>query len=377
MNRVDGHDTTGVDTTGDGTITAADYVAIVRSRYRVVVAVTVLVVALVAAWTASLTPAYLGRAAVAMVLPVSDQSRFVTRQQEYVDGVVRACIALSTRPAVLAGAIADAEVDRDIAELARATEARALADTLVIQVRVNDRSPAVAARLADAVAGNLTAACDELRPAGSTSDQPFRFGVTQLASVPDRDVWPRWRLSIGIAAVLGAVAGVGVAIGLDDLRPRVDGPRRPAGTRPLPLLGRLPRRGDTRRRSQLVARFESARRVLDADVVLVVPAGPGDAPDAVGALGTALTESGRRVRVLDPADPVHTVDGLARPGEDHDVVLLSAPGVLESPRCLELSARVDTVVLTASGRTPTRTVREAADVLERAGVDVLGLIRVD
>jgi capsular polysaccharide biosynthesis protein len=359
------------------------YAAVVLARWRTVVATTVLVLLGVSAFTATLTPVFVARSSVALAVPVSAESRFVNNQEQYVNGIVRSCIALARRPVVLVGAVAATGADLGPDDLADAVEVRARRDTLVVEVRVSDPSAARAALLADAVALQMSEVCDDLQPLSTAGGEPFDFAVVGRAAVPERDSSPRWRQTLATALVLGVLSGVVLAIVLDDLRPLVVSS---AGLAPLPVLGRTPPRGGRRRRARAAARVEAECRARGMRTLVVVAARPGaDVAVVAEDIAAAAIVSGRRVLVLDAVDlqvvPRAAGPGTGGPGStalqrgDHDLVLVViGPSVLQESRSLELCRRADATLLVAPPRAAVEELYDVVDVLRAVGSPLLGIV---
>ena len=77
------------------------YLRIVRDRWRVALAVLLVVLALVGVWTATAPRSYTARSAVAISVDVAGAPRDLRRGFAYANGVSRISVGLATSPVVL------------------------------------------------------------------------------------------------------------------------------------------------------------------------------------------------------------------------------------------------------------------------------------
>jgi len=278
-----------------------DYLLIVRDRYQVVlgtVGVLLCAALVVSLGTASV---YVAEARVVLSVPLENDTRVLETGTHYTDRLVRSCTELATREATLGAAAARAGLAADPAGL---VSARSKRDTTIIEVRAEGPTAARAARLADGVAAEMATVCDALAP-GALADTAD-FAVSGVAAEPDFAVWPRRRLTVALAVLVGLLAGTALAIGLDRVAPRVgrSSQRIEQGTG-LRALGRIrPGGGRGRNRPELLeARVRGLPLLAHAgrvDLIALGAAARRLPPDAVrpavpGRQELALTgRAGRR-----------------------------------------------------------------------------------
>jgi len=256
--------------------------------------------------------------------------------------------------------------------------ANAFADELVA-----DRTELFQAQLRDVVSGlrgelrtipqsqqnlglgaGLSARLAALLPLVGKNDPTLQ--VSGHATAPVTPVWPRPVLSIAIALIAASLLGVGIAVGLELISPRVNREEELLLRQRLPILARVPRmrrgavknylRGDT----PLPGAVREAYRTLRASLanagpddgfphtILVTSAIPGEAKTMTSVnIATTLANAGLRVILIDGdlrrpmvatvfgiassrSGFAQVLEGRARP-ED---VLVPAPGSRDQLRLL-------------------------------------------
>ena len=139
--------------------------------------------------------------------------------------------------------------------------------------------------------------------------------ILDLAEVPGEPVSPRPLLNIALALLAGTVVAIGLALGLEFLRPRLLDPQDIASSLGLPLLGTTPRVAKFRRGPADLANvpgsFQEAIRHIRAQIFLssassglrtlaVTSARPGEGKTVVSSsLAISIAMSGRRVLLID------------------------------------------------------------------------------
>jgi capsular polysaccharide biosynthesis protein len=141
--------------------------------------------------------------------------------------------AVSTLP-VATAAVTDAGVDRSPAEVAGATVGLAYLDTVILDVKVRDRDPLVAVRLADAMPQALTSVIDG-HPSAPSSPVDVRLLVPATPVMPS-DTGHRLG-NVGLAALFGLLIGVAAALVIERVEPGVRSAAALADRVGLPVLG--------------------------------------------------------------------------------------------------------------------------------------------
>ncbi len=189
-------------------------------------------------------------------------------------------------------------------------------DSVVINVTVQDESPAQAKAISDAVADQFPRFVDMLeRPAGG-GESPVKVSVTSPARLPTDPVSPNKPLYLAFGLLFGLVVGTAGAVLREELNSRIRSDADAAATAGAPVLGRIPkqRNAGTRpliqfddSRSAGAEAFRQLRtnlRALGADQAhrsfLVSSAVESEGKTFVVAnLGAAFAQAGHRVVLVD------------------------------------------------------------------------------
>lgn len=318
-----------------------DYLRILRLRWRIVVASTLLVV--VAALTYSLTaPAvYVARSTVFLSVSVGQSSGQLSRGFAYAQNLAVLYSRVASEPVVLDRVIKDLGLTATAAELSGSVVAQTPRDTVLIEIRVSRSDPRQAARIANSVAAQLTSAVDELLPKSTTSGTgsgriPVQLTTVAPAAVPAAPASPRLSLNLAFGLALGLAAGCALALLRDSLSGRIDR-RDVALVTGAPVIATLgsgagsSSRGTARERErgrhvqqldvqQLRAGFEHLRVRYRLRTVALVPAVDDDCTTAVAArLARSLARAGVGVLLVD--------GDVRRPALGQRFGLLDGPGV--------------------------------------------------
>jgi capsular polysaccharide biosynthesis protein len=288
-----------------------DYWVILRTRIRVFAVVVLLAVAVTAVVCARATPRYSTTATVYFAAPTGRSTRELNQGLRYAESLIRAYAEAATEPIVLDPVIRRLGLRTTSAQLATSVEARAPLGTVLIQVRATDRSPKLSAAIANEVAAQLASSVARLTPTTAQRRPPVEVSIIATAGVPTTPSYPQTVLSVGLALVLGSLAGFVLCVWLDGRFPRVRTRRDAAKLTTLPVLGfapvtrrrlRLPVRGERRRNqlAQLVTNFQSLQDEHGLRSVLFVAAADGEAARrATTALGASLRRHGAGVLLVD------------------------------------------------------------------------------
>ena len=319
----------------------AAYRAAVRRQWPLVALVAAAAVAMAIAYAALRSPSYQATATLVAAPVAATNETFlgIDVLRESADGTRTMQTAAAILDTRAAAARAGAALGRTTREVEDNVTVAPEGQTNLIDITATDGSATGAARLANAyVAATLfqrrqrlsqqaAAVIDDVRrqldllPSGSNAASVLQARLPQLAAVrtgtdPTLSVGQRAApptshsgtplpVLVIIAAILGLLAGTGVAVWADS--------RRKGGTYeelvetyPIPVLAQVPIGGRRGRGASQPHAAEAYRAVLAQlgrrarGVLLVTSAGKDDGSTAVAVgLATAAAESGRRVALLD------------------------------------------------------------------------------
>lgn len=262
--------------------------------------------------------------------------------------------------------------------------------------------------------GQLSEAQNQLQQLHvTTADQANQVRLNQLAAPPLKPAAPDPRLYIGGGLLVGLIVGVLLALLLERFDDRVleTAPLgRAAGTSLVVAMPASWRRRGSERNLYTLALAHLFARHPNATRILAVAALPDQtATRAAEQLGAAAAALGRRAQVLgageepavDEAAADHELTGEAaggyishptvslppairvRPRTDiaedstRDVTITATPSPMSSPAALTAGRGADVAVLVVTaGRTRLSQVRQAADALRAAGLDIGGAILI-
>lgn len=222
------------------TMSLAEHLRVVWRRRTVVLVVLVAVVGGTWLVTSRLTPRYEADAEVYISVETAPGARNLANGFPYAQGLARSYARVAMLPVVLGPVSAQLGVPGGVAALQRSVVARAPTDTVLIDVTATDPDRHRAAAIANAVADQLQVVIDQLSPP-ARGRAPFTLAVVSPASVPVFAGYPRKDLSRLLSVLLGLVAGMVVAIVVDDGW-GLSGGRRFSAITSVPLLGRVARR---------------------------------------------------------------------------------------------------------------------------------------
>lgn len=292
-----------------------DYLAILRARWLIVLATTALALVGAGVYLAEATPIYRAKASVFFSVAIGQSSGDLSRGFAYAQSLASTYAEVATQPVVLDPVIKDLGLSMSSSQLARNVVARTPVGSVIIDISVNDTSPEQAARIANAMAFELTVAVNKLSPAASATTNPrVRLLTVSSASPPTQPTSPQPKTSLMIALAIGLVVGAVLALLRHTLDPRVDRQELYQVTE-APVLGTLVltehasrrrlagRRGgvaDPLEQTILLrTNFEHLRAQRSVRVAVVTSAAEDSATSTTVTLGTSLAQNGMRVALVD------------------------------------------------------------------------------
>lgn len=268
-----------------------------------------------AAWLTS--PTYQAQAQ----LFVSTSSGVENNNQQLLQGGtfsadrVKSYALLATSPQVLDQVIADLALSTTAGGLAAGIEARAPAETVLINITVQDGSPDVAAAVANAVGDRLAALIQQLETPLGGGVSPVRATVVKQAATPTLPVAPKLGIYLAVGALAGLLLGIAIAVLLENLDTSVKTSTDIAKVIDLPVLATVVRdpsaakdpiirgdgksgRGEAYRQLRTNIQFASVDEKPRTIVITSALAGEGKSSVA-GNLAMTLSQVGMRVCLID------------------------------------------------------------------------------
>ena len=188
-----------------------DYLRIMRRRWRIIVACLLTAVAVAALVTFTMTPIYASSARLFVSTTPSDTgeayqgslfaSQRVTSYADLVDG-----------REMLTRVIDELDLEIQPDELAEKIDATVVPETVILEITAEDPDPATAQALAQTSAEELVTFVDDLETPPGQTQAPIKASVVDSAPRPESPVSPQPIRNLGLAAVLGLLLGLGLAV---------------------------------------------------------------------------------------------------------------------------------------------------------------------
>lgn len=297
-------------------MTLAQYLRIARAQWLLIVAVTVLGAFGAAAYAWSQTPVYSASAQL-FVTTSSGSADISTLSQgsTFTQQRVKSYAAAISSPDVLQPVIDDLGLRETPQSLAKRVTASSPLDTVLLDVKVTDTSPARARDVANAIGQRFTAFVGALEVPSANRASPVKITVIKPAVLPVVPDSPRKKLDLALGLLVGLGLGLGAAVLRDTLDQSI-GTRHDAGEiagapvlsaivedvtvkdSPLILHDAFSPRAEAFRQLRTNIRFLS----VDTEVrsLVVTSSVPGEGKSTTSAnLAIAMAQSGERVVLID------------------------------------------------------------------------------
>jgi lipopolysaccharide/colanic/teichoic acid biosynthesis glycosyltransferase/capsular polysaccharide biosynthesis protein len=198
--------------TGNLEASMRGYLRVLTRYWGVIVAGLIVGLAIAAAITVTLPPVYTSQAMFLLSVPGSeDPSNAEEKAKSYVK--------LLTIERAGEGVVRSLGLNESPAEFTERVTARLDTDTMIVRALVTDSSPTGAQRIATALGEQFTALVAEFeQPPGTapgTVPGALTVRVVQSATMPMARTAPVTSLNLGLGAILGVLAGIGLALARD------------------------------------------------------------------------------------------------------------------------------------------------------------------
>lgn len=268
-------------------------------------------------WAVNQPPVYRATAAVFFQVEGAENPQALLQGSTYTQNQVRSYAELARTEVVLDPVIEQLGLDRSAASLAGSITVNVPLDTAIVEVSASDGSPEQAQALANAVADQLGTSVEQLSQGSSTSESAIKVTAqtVQQASLPSVPVSPKPMRDAIMAAALGFIIGVLVALGREYFNNKVtDEDSLMRVTADLPLLGQIPWAGSRKTPSQLLttkdhtqvesvrrcaANFEFVNHSGAVRAVVITSSQPGEGKSTMAASLALALSSSRRVLLID------------------------------------------------------------------------------
>ena len=195
----------------DERLDISDYLRVLRKRWRLILACTLLATSAAALATFAATPLYRAQAQlfVSTSQPADQNVSGLNQGGQFAQQRVKSYANIINSPQVTEPVIGKLDLNITPRALARKISASAPLDTVLINVSVTDESPDQARRIANAVAEQFTGVAAALETPVSSVTSPVKVSVVRPADTPIAPVSPRPKLNLALGLLVGLVTGVG------------------------------------------------------------------------------------------------------------------------------------------------------------------------
>lgn len=190
----------------------AEYLAVLRKRWLVVAAATLIGVLVGIAATVLATPTYQAASQVFVSVRGGDSVNEMVAGRAFTDNQVYSYAELVSSPRVLEPVIEELGLDTTPASLADRVTAERPKSTVLITITVSDESPDLAARIANSIATNLSAVVSDLERLEGVEVSPVEINTIRDATVPSSPSSPRPAINLFFGWAIGLICGFGIAV---------------------------------------------------------------------------------------------------------------------------------------------------------------------
>ncbi|MGD7708201.1 polysaccharide biosynthesis tyrosine autokinase [Microlunatus sp. Y2014] len=289
---------------------ATDILAVLRKRWRGIVAAGLLALAVAAVLTMFSPRQYTTSATVFLAVQGSSVSEQV-QGSTYAEKQVQSYADLASSPFVLDRVIGELGLTESSADLARRITTSVPTRTVLIQITVTDVHPQRSADIANATSRHLSAAVEDLSPETEDGTESVRATTIAPASAPATPSAPNVPRNLVVGLSLGLMIGAGVAVLISLLDQRIHSVSDIERMVDNSVVGNIPRESprasaDTNAalRAEAYRRLRTNLQFLQltngARTLVVTSSIPGEGKTTTSVeLARTLAETGRSVLLVD------------------------------------------------------------------------------
>ncbi|MFT0848759.1 polysaccharide biosynthesis tyrosine autokinase [Actinomycetaceae bacterium L2_0104] len=295
-----------------------DLLLILRRSRILILATTLIAIALAAVWSLTRTPQYEATTELFVSVRSGDVSaEDITKGSALARRVVASYVPIANRSIVMDRVVRELGLPQSGEELAKRVYADSPANTALITIHATDPDPEQAALLANTTSEVFAdVIANDLELAPSLPSAGVQLVPVQAAEEPQEAVSPRHVRNLALGALTGIALGFGLAIVRSALDSRIRTSSDVAVVTGLPVLGVIGRDGGAGVRPLVAVQdpgspLVEAYRVLRTNLryvdvgdgltsVVVTSAGPGEGKSTTAAnLAIVMADAGRRVALVD------------------------------------------------------------------------------
>lgn len=290
-----------------------DYWRTVRRRWRLVLGSVLVVLAVAAVWTWSVTPTYASTTRIFVSTSQTDESTAYTGNLFATQRVASYADLVTSNQ--LAERVATELGDTEPMDLREQVTASAVPETVLLEIEAVDADPERARDIAQAYAEQLQLLVEELETPRGETTAVVKATLIDDAQVARSPVAPQPLRNLALAGVLGLLLGIGLAVARELLDTSVKGADDIAEITTAPVLGNIFQDNDAKRAPSEVlftaTPWAEAFRVLrtnmqyvdvdhDQKVIVVTSSLPGEGKSTTAVnLAVTLTQAGQKVALVE------------------------------------------------------------------------------
>lgn len=294
----------------------SDYLRILRRNWILVLAAALAGLLIGGAAAVLTKPTYTSDTELFVAIQSSGSVQELQQGNTFTQARVQSYVKTVASPIVLQPVINSLGLSQTAEQLAGQVTAKADLNTVLINISASDHSPVRAAAIADAVAGSLINAVENLEKPRTGGTSPVNLSIIKPAQAPTDPSDPNTRLSLLIGLIVGLAGGIGITILRATMDSRIRGEAELRDITDSPLLGGIAFDQDAVRKPLLTQtgpqspRAESFRQLRTnlqfanvsgrANTVLVTSSLPGEGKSTTATnLAIALAQAGQTVCLVD------------------------------------------------------------------------------
>jgi capsular exopolysaccharide synthesis family protein len=290
-----------------------DYWRTVRRRWRLVLGSVLVVVAVAAVWTWSVTPTYASTTRIFVSTSQTDENSAYTGNLFATQRVASYADLVTSNQ--LAERVASELDDADPVTIRDQVTASAVPETVLLEIQATDADPERARDIAQAYAEQLQFLVEELETPNGKSAAVVKATLIDDAQVASSPIAPQPLRNLALAGVLGLLLGIGLAVARELLDTSVKSADDIAEITSAPVLGNIFQDNDAKRAPSEVlftaTPWAEAFRVLrtnmqyvdvdhDQKVIVVTSSLPGEGKSTTAVnLAVTLTQAGQKVALVE------------------------------------------------------------------------------
>jgi len=189
-----------------------DYIRVIRKRWRIIVAATLVVLAGAAGATALSPRIYEAKTQLFISTSGGSDTGALLQGSSFTQQRVKSYADVITTPKVLNPVIESLGLNTTAAKLADQITATVPLDTVLIDVAVTSTNPSVAASVAYGVGNEFISTVADLESIGNGSSSPVKVTVVSAPGIPTVPISPKPTRNLALGVVLGLLLGLGLAL---------------------------------------------------------------------------------------------------------------------------------------------------------------------